>query len=339
MEKLISSKSRLQFVPESYILPPDSRPGRIEFPLCETIPVVDLRAELGFDRAQLAKQIIQASQEFGSFQLINHGVSKKLMNDVLDVASEFFELPAEDRACFYSDDPNRSCRLRTSINYDREEVHYWRDNLRHPCHPPEECMQLWPEKPAYYREVIGCYSAQIRKLSFWLLDLIAEGLGLESGYFRGELSQAQFISVNHYPPCPDPSLTLGLPKHCDPNVITLLLQGEAQGLQVLEDGQWLAVEPLPNALFVNIGYMLQIMSNGKLSSAEHRVMTNKNVARTTVTSFIYPSSNCRIGPVKTLLSDCIPPLYRDFVFKDFLSNYASDTPVGVPTIDRYKVQY
>jgi isopenicillin N synthase-like dioxygenase len=110
----------------------------------------------------------------------------------------------------------------------------------------------------YDREVIGSYSAGVRKLSLWILDLIGEGLGLESGYFRDELSQVQFISVNHYPPCPDPSLTLGLPKHCDPNLITLVLQGKVQGLQVLKDGQWLAVEPLPNAFVVNIGYMLQV---------------------------------------------------------------------------------
>lgn len=337
MEKLVSGRSNLPFVPESFILPPESRPGQATFPPCESIPVIDLGGEPGFGRAQLVKKIIHASQEFGFFQLTNHGLSEKLMHDVLEVANEFFEMPAEDKASLYSEDPKQTCRVHTSINYDREKVHYWRDNLRHPCHPLEEHMQFWPEKPAHYREVIGSYSAEVRKLSLWILDLIGEGLGLESGYFREEFSQFHFMSINHYPPCPDPSLTLGLPKHCDPNLITLVLQGEVHGLQVLKDGQWLAVEPVPNALVVNIGYMLQIMSNGKLISAEHRVMTNKDVARTTVTSFIYPSDNCPVGPVKTLLCDCIRPLYRDFVFKDFLSTYAADTPAGVPPLERYKI--
>ena len=107
---------------------------------------------------------------------------------------------------------------------------------------------------------MGGYSVEVRKLSLYLLDLICEGLGLEPGYFRNEtdqLTEVQFLAVNYYPPCPDPSLTLGLPKHGDFNLITILLQ-EMDGLQVLKDGQWLAVEPLPNAFVVNIGHALQV---------------------------------------------------------------------------------
>ncbi|KAL4651713.1 hypothetical protein ACB092_01G180800 [Castanea dentata] len=317
MEKLISGRCHLQLVPETYTLPPESRPGQTQVPLCETIPVIDLEGELSFDRTHLIKQIIQASQEFGLFQLINHGVSEKLVHDVIDVGKEFFELPAKDKVSLYSEDPKQSCRLYTSIDYDSEKVHYWRDTLRHPCHPLEEHMQFWPEKPPHYREVVGNYSAEVWKLSLWVLDLICEGLELESRYLREELSPVQSMAINHYPPCPDPCLTLGLPKHSDVNLITFLLQGESHVLQILKDGQWLAVEPLPNAFVVNVGHMIHIISNGKLSSADHRVVTNKKVARTTVTSFIHPCNNCRIEPAK-VLSDCSPPLYRDFAYKDFL---------------------
>lgn len=73
------------------------------------------------------------------------------MHDVLEVANEFFEMPAKDKESLYSEDPKQTCRVHTSINYDSEKVHYWRDNLRHPCHPLEEHMQIWPEKPARYR--------------------------------------------------------------------------------------------------------------------------------------------------------------------------------------------
>jgi hypothetical protein len=75
------------------------------------------------------------------------------MHDVLDVANEFFGLPAKDKESLYSEDPKQTCRVRTSINYDREKVHYWRDNLRHPCHPLEEHMPFWPQKPPHYRYV------------------------------------------------------------------------------------------------------------------------------------------------------------------------------------------
>ncbi|PQQ17838.1 hyoscyamine 6-dioxygenase [Prunus yedoensis var. nudiflora] len=132
----------------------------------------------------------------------------------------------------------------------------------------------------FFRERVGACSTQVREVALNILQLISEGLGLEPGYFRDELSQVSLLSVNNYPPCPDPSLTLGLPKHCDPNIITILLQGNVNGLQVFKDGEWIGVEPLPNALVVNIGYQLQIISNGKLKCDEHWAVTNSRNART-----------------------------------------------------------
>ena len=91
-----------------------------------------------------------------------------------------------------------------------------------------------------------------------MLDLICEGLGLERGYFEGDLTKGQLLSINHYPPCPDPGLALGLPKHADPNIITVLLQENIYGLQVFKDRQWLGVEPLPHAFVVNIVHQLHV---------------------------------------------------------------------------------
>lgn len=99
---------------------------------------------------------------------------------------------------------------------------------------------------------------EVRKLANKILELIIQGLGLSPGYFSGELSENPVLLVNHYPPCPEPSLTLGLAKHSDPSLITILLQGNVPGLQVSKDGQWVVVEPLPHAFIVNIGYILQV---------------------------------------------------------------------------------
>lgn len=109
-------------------------------------------------------------------------------------------------------------------------------------------------------EVIGTYSTEARKLGSSILELIAEGLGLESEYFNNQLSENLFMAINHYPPCPDPSLTLGLVKHCDHNLLTILLQGDVNGLQVLKDGEWIGVEPIPNALVINIGFALEVIN-------------------------------------------------------------------------------
>lgn len=69
------------------------------------------------------------------------------------MANEFFELPDKDKVSIYSEDPTKRCRLLTSIDYGREKTHYWRDTLRHSCHPLQEHIQFWPEKPPHYRYV------------------------------------------------------------------------------------------------------------------------------------------------------------------------------------------
>jgi len=116
----------------------------------------------------------------------------------------------------------------------------------------------------FYRHVVGAYATEVKKLAATILELLCEGLGLESGHFGGKLSEIPSLLVNHYPPCPDPSLTLGVSEHCDPNLITILQQdSDVFGLQVLKNGEWIGVEPISNAFVVNMGYQMQV--NSRLS--------------------------------------------------------------------------
>ncbi|XP_040931946.1 hyoscyamine 6-dioxygenase [Gossypium hirsutum] len=153
MEKLVSSWFNNKTLPQSYIFPPETRPGNHVIPRCNTIPVVYLMKALAHDRTAAVQQILKASQDFGFSNVINHGVSENLVNDTMNVFKEFFELPAEDKAGIYSEDLKRPCRLYTSSpNFNSEKVHLWRDNLRHPCHPLEDCVKIWPQKPTRYRK-------------------------------------------------------------------------------------------------------------------------------------------------------------------------------------------
>lgn len=315
MEKLASSWYDVQSVPESYIFPPERRPGNHIFPLCKTIPIIDFAKIEGTDRNNTRQQILEASQNFGFFQVINHGVSENLLRDAVGIFEEFFVMAAKDRA----NGPNEGGWIYTnSLGYAKDGVHLWRENLKHPCSPLEECMQFWPKKPTRYMEVVGTYVEEVRKLSLMILELISEGLGLESGHFS-ESSEIQLLSANHYPPCPDPSLTLGILKHCDPSLITILYQGDVCGLQLFKDEQWFGIEALPNAFAVNIGSQLQIISNGKLRSAEHRAVTNSSEARTSIATFVTPTSTCIVEPAKSLVNGMNPPKYEALVFKDFVN--------------------
>uniref|UniRef100_A0A7N1A3B7 Fe2OG dioxygenase domain-containing protein n=1 Tax=Kalanchoe fedtschenkoi TaxID=63787 RepID=A0A7N1A3B7_KALFE len=328
MEKMVSKwSSDAHSLPKNYIFPPEQRPGDPgSIPVSSALPVIDLAkaASSSSTRGDAVRQILQASQEFGFFQVINHGC-EHLLGKTADVMRELFQLPDEDKASLYSDDPGKRCRLLTSgPNYQTEELHFWRDNWQHPCHPLEDHVQSWPVKPANYREIVGSYSAAVREVGLRILDLLCEGLGLEHGYFSRELTQDQILSVNRYPPCPDPDLALGLPKHSDMYLLTLLYQGHVYGLQILKDGQWLGVQPVPDAFVINVGHQLQVISNGKLKSAEHRVITNATEPRTTVVTFFAPGDDCIIQPAASLADETNPQAFRSFAFKDFVANYIAN---------------
>lgn len=104
------------------------------------------------------------------------------------------------------------------------------------------------------------YCKEVRALAFHLEDLISESLGLEKDQIRKVLGeQEQNMTINLYPICPEPELTYGLPAHTDPHAITILLPDpQVGGLQVLKDGKWIAVNPIPGAFIINIGDQLQV---------------------------------------------------------------------------------
>lgn len=102
------------------------------------------------------------------------------------------------------------------------------------------------------------YLAEMRKLSLKILEMIAQGLGLDDGEYLSEISEVQVITANRYPPCPNPSLTIGIPRHKDPSLITILYQGNVSGLQVCKDGKWMGVEAKPNAFVVLVGNQLEV---------------------------------------------------------------------------------
>jgi isopenicillin N synthase-like dioxygenase len=120
------------------------------------------------------------------------------------------------------------------------------------------------------REIISVYCREVRLLGLRLLGAISLGLGLEEVYVEKVLGeQEQHMAVNYYPRCPEPDLTYGLPKHTDPNALTILLMDpHVSGLQVLRDGaKWIAVDPRPNALVINLGDQLQVINLPESPSA------------------------------------------------------------------------
>ena len=113
------------------------------------------------------------------------------------------------------------------------------------------------------------YSDEMKILAQKLLALISESLGLGSSCIEDAVGEIyQNITVSYYPPCPQPDLTLGLQSHSDFGAVTLLIQDDVGGLQVLKDGdggdRWVTVKPLSDAILVLLGDQTEVNKHNSL---------------------------------------------------------------------------
>ncbi|KAK4258123.1 hypothetical protein QN277_007615 [Acacia crassicarpa] len=306
------------------------------------IPVIDLKDTVagGGDCANgdVVGEVRRAAEMVGFFQVVNHGIPMKLLEEMLTAARKFHELPKEEKAEYYSREEKRKVNFRSNFDLYQSKFANWRDTLFCVMAPEPLDPQ---ELPLVCRDVTMEYSGKVEALGIILFELLSKSLGLKADHLKSmDCAKGHCLLSHYYPPCPEPELTMGTTKHSDPDFLTILLQDHIGGLQVLCDNQWIDVPPIPGALVVNIGDLLQLMSNDRLKSVEHRVVANNEGPRVSVACFftLYTNPTTRTyGPIKELLSPHNPPLYSHTSLQDFIAYYDNKGLDGFSALGHFKL--
>ncbi|KAF8112535.1 hypothetical protein N665_0063s0021 [Sinapis alba] len=304
-------------------IPPSSLPSEknITFQGTATeVPIVDIGNP---DEELVASAVVKASQEWGIFQVVNHGIPTELIRRLREVGKEFFELPeTEKEAVARPADFKDIEGYVTDYTKDEKGRKTWADHLFHRIWPPSRInYTFWPTNSPDYREVNEEYAKEIKKLSEKILGWLSEGLGLRREALKEGLGGEKveyLMKINFYPPCPDLSMLYGAPHHTDVNGVTFLIANEVYGLQAFHDNKWIDVEYDDSGIVVIIADQIKRMSNGRYKSVEHRATMDTERTRISWPVFVEANPDQVVRPLPELITgDDNAPKFKPHVYRDY----------------------
>ncbi|CAA7032195.1 unnamed protein product [Microthlaspi erraticum] len=306
------------------------------------IPTIDF-ASVHVDTASreaVVERVRYAAEKWGFFQVINHGVPLKVLEEIKDGGLRFHEDDPEVKKSFFSRDFNKNKFVYNS-NFDLYSASpsvNWRDAFSCYMAPDPPSPE---ELPVTCRDAMIEYSKHVMSLGGLLFELLSKALGLRPEFLKSmDCLKTMLMICNYYPPCPQPDLTLGISKHSDNSFLTVLLQDNIGGLQILHQDSWVDVSPLPGALVINIGDFLQLITNDKFVSVEHRALANREKIRISIASFFSSSAlpNSTVyGPINELLSEENPPKYRDLTLTEYTMGYFENGLGGASHLSNFRI--
>ncbi|KAF9620414.1 hypothetical protein IFM89_012591 [Coptis chinensis] len=236
------------------------------------IPVIDLSRLLDQQYAcdELAK-FHSACLDWGFFQVFDHhGVREEVIEKMKVDTEDFFRLPFKENNA-YSQLPNGMEGYGQAFVTSEEQKLDWADMHFLITKPVQERnMRFWPTSPTSFRETMEKYSMQLQKLAMCLTGMMAKNLGLESEILTKPFENCiQTVRMNYYLPCP----------HAE------------------KDEKWVPIKPILGAFVVNIGDVIEIMSNGIYKTIEHRAVINMDKERLSIAAFHDPEYGTKIGPL------------------------------------------
>ena len=282
----------------------------------------------------------QAYNNIGFVAIKSHGLSKELQDNLYSSIKKFFSLPDEIKAKYekpeigyqrgYTGKGKEHAKGRNTGDL-KEFYHVGQDLSDIPDNDPiksEYPANIWPEELPEFEEIALKTYRTLEQAGKNMLKAIALYLGLEEEYFEDKVAHGNSIlrQIHYFPienPEEVPADAVRAAEHGDINLITLLMGASADGLQVLrKDGKWIPITALPDQLVVNVGDMLERLTNKKLKSTIHRVVNPPkemmHTSRYSIPFFMHPRSEMDL----TCLQSCVdaehPKQFEDVTAGEFL---------------------
>lgn len=281
------------------------------------VPTLDLRR---FDthRAEFVADIGAAYREFGFCGISHHGIPKQLIDDAYAVFQRFFALPDAVKMKYVAGPggtrgltPFKVETAKGAQLPDLKEFwHIGREIPRDSKYAAIMAANMWPEEVLEFKACGYALYTALGELGRRVLSALALHIGLSEHWFDDKIESGNAIlRAIHYPPIESddiPNVRAGA--HEDINLITLLVGASAAGLEVLtRQGEWLPITTQGDAIVVNIGDMLQRLTNHVYPSTTHRVVNPKGpdarTARFSVPYFLHPNPDFLID----VLPSCVTP--------------------------------
>ncbi len=301
------------------------------------IPVVNL-ADFNSGDPQLKQYFVQqlgrAFEETGFVAVKNHSISDELIADLYQHVEEFFNLPVETKNSYeipglagqrgYTSFGKEHAKgfdapdLKEFFQFGQEVTDGDPIKEEYPANVTvAEVPEFTPTLLHAYKAFEGSGNALLRAIALYL--------GLDEHYFEPHVHNGNSIlRAIYYPPITsEPKSAIRAEQHEDINLITLLVGASADGLEILtKQNTWVPVTSLPEQIVVNVGDMLQRLTNNKLKSTTHRVVNPPvekwSSPRFSIPYFLHPKSEMSLA----CLSGCIdannPKQYEDYTAGEYL---------------------
>ena len=301
------------------------------------IPVVDLAEFLSGDETRkqnFVEQLGRAYEEVGFVAVKNHGIPDDLIADLYKYVQQFFAQPAEVKLGY---EKKELAGQRGYTSFGREHAKgFDAPDLKEffqfgqTVEDNDPIKEEYPdnvnvsEVPQFTPTLFKAYRS-FEKSGKALLQAIALYLGLDEHYFDEWVHNGNSIlRAIHYPPIKnEPKSAIRAEQHEDINLITLLVGASADGLQILtRQNEWVGVTSLPEQIVVNVGDMLQRLTNNKLRSTTHRVVNPPRelwgTSRFSIPFFLHPKSQMDLTCLEGCTDEQHPKAYEDSTAGEYL---------------------